>query len=104
MSFTYERMSQTLSCVSTGGPATSVLWSRDNVTLPVDGSSYEQSQIILDTGLATYDSKLTIKLSSNQTYGLYRCQVSNIKGMDSAVLRVSGKVWTKFYFQCVVYS
>ncbi len=79
-----------LTCTSTGGPATTVLWSKDNGLLKANGVFFKQSQFIVNTGLATYENKLDIR-SRDHIYGLYRCEVRNVKGMASGELRVSGK-------------
>ena len=81
-SVTYERSSQTLVCNSTGGPATSVTWSRDDTPLVVDGTTYEHSQIITDTDTATYQNRLRIVHRSSQSH-VYTCTVSNLWGNSS---------------------
>jgi len=90
LSFTHNTDTNTLSCLSTGGPATVLHWVKDNELLMIDGINYEESQIVLDTGLATYLNKLTI-LQRN-VYGLFECYVGNVKGFARGVVRVSGEV------------
>ena len=90
ISFTYDRGTNTLLCLSTGGPATLLLWAKDDKVLSSDGVNYEESQIVLDTGVATYSNKLTI-LQRNDVYGLYECFVVNTKGIATRQVRVSGE-------------
>jgi hypothetical protein len=86
---TYNSSTQTLTCTSSGGPATSVTWSRDNAPLVVDGITYQQSQVITDTNNATYQNRLRIVLRSFESH-LYSCTVSNLRGNNSAQLSVGG--------------
>ena len=79
---TYESPVQTLVCTSTGGPATSVTWSRDNTPLVVDGTTYEHSQIIMNTHTATYQNRLRIVDKSASLSGMYTCSVGNEGGQQ----------------------
>ncbi len=87
----YNRSSQTITCTSTGGPATSVTWTRDNTPLNVDGTTYQHSQIITDTATSTYENRLTIPGDDQDTYGIYVCIVSNAMGNDTSEIEISGK-------------
>ena len=73
----------TLTCISTGGPATTITWTRDFEV--VVGST------VLDNAeTATYTHTLTV---TERTEGLYRCSVSNSKpSSDAAELSVAGIV------------
>ena len=88
-SMTYESGSQTLVCTSTGGPATSVTWSRDNTPLVVDGTTYEHSQIITDTNTATYQNRLRIVSKSSSLSGSYTCYVANSRGEAISAAKIS---------------
>ena len=68
----------TLTCISSGGPATTILWSRDNYNaLP----SNTQQQQLINTVNATYYNHLTITSSNIRDYtGKFRCRVSNSRG------------------------
>ena len=103
----YERSSQTVICTSTGGPATTVTWRRSNATLTVDQVTYQQSQVITNTSTATYENRLRLVKESPETYGVYTCTVSNLRGSDSsAPLRVTGnclQMWLEIdVSHCVV--
>ena len=59
----------TLTCISTGGPATTVTWTRDSVTVT------EGSRTVLEDSItAQYTHNLTV---TGQLGGLYTCSVSN---------------------------
>ena len=72
----------TLTCISTGGPATTVTWTRDSATATGD-----EMTVFNDT-TATYTHTLTV---TGRLGGDYQCTVSNIKpSSDSASLRSQG--------------
>ena len=74
MSFKYNRTTQTITCTSTGGPATDVIWSKDNVNISMasnEGGIYEHSQIILNTNSANYENRLRIVDKSSKAAGTY---------------------------------
>ena len=71
----------TLTCISTGGPATTVTWTRDSVTVT------EGTETVLDDPVtAQYTHTLT-----GSTAGVYTCTVSNNKPSNlSASYSVEG--------------
>ena len=70
----------TLTCRSEGGPATTVSWQR-YVTIVVEDSDHETSQIIVDLSANTvYENRLRVR---GREAGRYRCTVSNDFGDDS---------------------
>ena len=73
----YNVPSQTLICTSTGGPATTVTWIKDDIILSTDRRLYEYSQVITDTASATYENRLRIVTITTNTVGVYRCKVGN---------------------------
>ena len=71
----------TLTCISTGGPATTVTWTRDSEMLT-------GSTVLNDTETAQYTHTLTV---TGRLGGLYTCTVANDKpSEDSAQLNVQG--------------
>ena len=72
---TFESDQMTLTCISTGGPATTVTWTRDSITVT------EGTETVLDDPVtAQYTHTLTVT-----TGGEYTCTVSNNKpSSDSA--------------------
>ena len=84
MNFTLNSDYQfTLTCVSTGGPATTVTWTRDSTTVT------EEAHTMLDNSVtAQYTHALTV---TGRLEGLYTCTVANgISGQSSAELYVKG--------------
>ena len=74
----------TLTCISTGGPATTVTWTRDSVTVT------EGNETVLDDQVtAQYTHTLTV---TRILGGLYTCTVANDKpSEDSANFTVQGR-------------
>ena len=75
----------TLTCISTGGPATTVTWTRDSDTVT------EGTETVLDDQVtAQYTHNLTV---TERLGGLYTCIVANNKpSYDSAQLIVQGMI------------
>ena len=73
-----------LTCISTGGPATTAIWTRDSELLP------EGSTALDDTVTAQYTHTLTV---AGRLEGLYVCNVSNNKPSSAfSELMVVGKL------------
>ena len=89
-SLTFVRSSQTLVCISTGGPATSVSWTKDGDPLTVDEIPYQHSQIITDTSSATYENRLRIVSISDAVSGVYSCLVMNSRGQATTFTHIKG--------------
>ena len=73
----------TLTCISTGGPATTVTWTRDSVTVT------EGTETVLDNRTTSqYTHTLTV---TGRLGGLYTCTVTNNKpSEDSTSYTVQG--------------
>ena len=61
----------TLNCISTGGPATTVTWTRDSTTVTEGNET-----VLNDPVTALYTHTLTV---TGRLPGLYRCTVKNNK-------------------------
>ena len=72
----------TLTCISTGGPATTVTWTRDS-DLVTNGTM----KVVDDPETAQYTHTLTV---TGRLPGLYNCTVANSPSRDSASLSVQG--------------
>ena len=85
---TFDSDEMTLTCISTGGPATTVTWTRDSITVN------EGNETVLDDPVtAQYTHTLTVT-----TGGEYTCTVSNNKpSSDSATITVPGIVNVHIY-------
>ena len=73
----------TLTCISTGGPATTVTWTRDSDTV------IERNETVLDNHITSqYTHTLTV---TGRLGGLYTCTVANNKpSEDSSSYTVQG--------------
>ena len=89
-SLNYDSATHTLMCTSTGGPATTVLWSKDNSSR-IDDQHYELSMLIIDKTTATYESRLRILNKSSKQTGNYTCTVSNSGGSSRKSKYLEGK-------------
>ena len=73
----------TLTCISTGGPATTVTWTRDSEEV-----SGEMTTVLDDPVTAQYTHTLTV---AGRPRGLYQCTVNNSKpSQASASLSLYG--------------
>ena len=89
---TFDPNQMTLTCISTGGPATTVTWTRDATTV-TEGTE----TVLNDPVTAQYTHTLTVIAA-----GVYTCTVANNKpSSDSASVTVPGdylnRVYTKFF-------
>ena len=72
-----------LTCISTGGPATTVMWTKDSVNIT------EGTKTVLDNRvIAQYTHTLTV---TGTQEGIYECTVSNAFFNTSAIFNVTGE-------------
>ena len=71
----------TLTCISTGGPATTVSWTLDGAA--VSGAT---SQTVVDQQTATYHNTLTV---TGRLPGIYQCNVTNARTTQPATASVT---------------
>ena len=77
----------TLTCISTDGPATTVTWTRDSVTI-TEGTE----RVLNDPVTAQYTHTLTV---TERLGGLYTCTVANDKpSTASATINIQGIIHT----------
>ena len=91
-SLTFDDQSRALTCISTGGPATTVAWRRDGVVItPI--ASYKQTKRLIDAEMGTYQIVLTINSSVgwSDIVGTYNCTVKNDRGESSETVVVTGE-------------
>ena len=86
----------TLTCTSTGGPATTVIWKR-NGTILRDDSNHNITSQVIDPVNITYTNTLTV---TGRLAGQYECNVSNIRTSPSETrhIRVVGKEGNTLHF------
>ena len=76
----------TLTCISTGGPATTVTWTRDSITIT------EGTETVMNNAVtAQYTHTLTVTAA-----GYYRCTVSNTAFSDSATITLEGILYFRY--------
>ena len=81
----------TLTCNSTGGPATTVTWTRDSVTVTVTQRSHVENGVT-----AQYTHTLTTQynhalIETRQLEGLYKCSVTNaVSSASSSEFYING--------------
>ena len=81
MTGVFNHFTSILTCISTGGPATTVTWTRDSTTV-TEGTE----TVLNDSVTAQYTHTLTL---TGRLPGLYTCTVANNKpSSDSASLSV----------------
>ena len=79
----------TLTCTSTGGPATTVSWTVNSSAVTEDSAHHITSLILTDLENATYTHKLMV---TGRQVGEYECSVSNNKPSSaSGMVTVVGK-------------
>ena len=84
----------TLTCISTGGPATTITWTRrdfvtatgDEMTTEElkDGETYSQITVLDDPETAQYNHTLNVTDVTGTLAGIYKCNVSNNKPSSAA--------------------
>ena len=70
-----------LTCISTGGPATTVTWTRNSRVVTDDIAHDITSQVLTDGETATYSHTLMV---TGRLVGVYECNVSNNKPSSSS--------------------
>ena len=89
----------TLTCVTTGGPATTVAWTQDGTALSY-GANHIVTQTVTEQSTATYSNVLTV---TGREPGNYMCSVTNDRGnVSSQILTVEGKI--SVLFCCCIQS
>ena len=81
----------TLTCISTGGPATTVTWTRDSTTTVTEGTV----TVLDDPETAQYNHTLTVR---GRKPGLYNCTMDNTVSSDSITYTVQGLL----SFVCII--
>ena len=96
-SLAFNDQSRTLTCTSTGGPATNVTWSRDWVVITLN-ATHQQTKTVVDLVASTYQTVLTIDHSVGQSdiVGTYNCTVENVRGGSSMTMSITGESQSLF--------
>ena len=75
-----------LTCISTGGPATTVTWTRDSETI-LDDDIFSLTTELNNAVTAQYTHTLTV---TGRLGGLYTCTVANVKSNKMMDLSIDG--------------
>ena len=87
-SLSYSFVTRTLSCISSGGPATTVTWTKESMSLLSSSTTHIQSQRVVDTITSTYHNLLFINSRDIRDYNAtYGCTVSNSRGNSSQLVQ-----------------
>ena len=85
----YDSETLALTCTSSGGPATTVVWTRNGQVLQYNGSSFSHSQIVNNTETSTYLNILRATDTSDFV-GNFSCHVVNDRGTSNTVSKLLG--------------
>ncbi len=86
----FSRSSLSLTCVSNGGPASEVVWTKDGDTVSTD--PYTLTQTISYSPTTSYENVLTAS-SIADLVGNFTCTVSNIRGASNTeTLQIAGEL------------
>jgi len=85
----YNETTRSLTCTSTGGPATTVTWRKDGAVITLN-ATYQQTQVVTDPVTGTYQTVLTTDQNVTDFIGTYSCTVGNTRG-TSAAIETTGK-------------
>ena len=88
----YNHVHHTVTCESTGSPATTVSWMKDGLLLTTDGSTgYTLTQTVTDRPSSTYSNVLTVSETVTGGVHTYTCNVTNDLGSDVREIVAVGK-------------
>ena len=90
----FHRAAATLTCASNGGPATTVIWTKDGVMISLN-ATYTQSQVVTNATSGRYNTVLNITADPAGIVGTYTCTVGNFRG-SSVTRSISVKGETYF--------
>jgi len=80
----YNGTTRSLTCTSTGGPATTVTWRKDGAVITIN-AAYQQTKVVTNAVEGMYQTVLTIDQSVTDINGRYSCTVGNTRGTSAAV-------------------
>jgi len=82
--------SRTLTCTSTGGPATHVTWKKAGRVITLN-TTYNQTQRITNLINGTYQTVLSIAPAVTDINDTYSCMVENTRGLSTAITEVTSE-------------
>ena len=83
----------TITCTSTGGPASDFAWIKDGQSITLSDNVYQKNQIIIDTQTGKYQNTLVLATTSILDFNsMYECIVKNSIGSQNASVELKGKL------------
>ena len=92
----YNETTRSLTCTSTGGPATNVTWRKYGAIITIN-SAYQQTQVVTNATTGDYQTVLTTDHNVYDVTDAYSCTVGNTRG-TSAAIEITGDKF--FYNPC----
>ena len=89
---TFNDVTRSFTCTSTGSPATTVTWRRDGEPLTTDGGTYQLIQRVTDRRASTYENILRLTGVEDLDETRYECTVMNALGNSTSVFFINGKL------------
>lgn len=87
----YNTSSHTLTCISSGSPATTVIWRRNGVVIDDDGGAYERAQTLIFSTHYYFEYQNQLIINGNLNIAGVTCQISNTIG-SSQIYPIIGKI------------
>ena len=80
-----------LTCTSTGSPATTVTWSRNGILLPTTSTTYSMTTDLVNGESSLYENTLQVQGAPDSVTGEYSCSISNVLGLvDGITTSITG--------------
>ena len=89
-SLVLNRDTNSLICISSGGPATKVIWMKNNLPLFIDGIHYRHHQTVVDSESAVYINTL-YNVDQTSLVGTFTCTVENVRGRSTKSMLINGE-------------
>ena len=96
-------MDSVLTCISTGGPATTVTWTRDSELLPDNGDNTHKA-ILENRQLGQYIHTLNVTKTATVVSGVYGCSVSNSKPSSAKALLNTAGIHLPYSYRILVHN
>ena len=86
----FHNESRTLTCTSTGGPATHVTWKKAGRVITLN-TAYSQAQRITNLINGTYQTVLSTAPAVTDINDAYSCMVENTRGLSTAITEITSE-------------
>ena len=89
MGFSVSEPPYTVTCNSTGSPATKVIWTFNGKQISTESETglYKTSKKLVDRHTSLYVSKITVDGSFEDVVGEYSCRVENELGASNVIAK-----------------